>query len=75
MRSLLRDFVALTMLVLASLAAGLVLNKFSHHPLPIVYQTPEQRFNADLTTRHNSALRHPTGADRRTAGIPFGHRS
>jgi rhodanese-related sulfurtransferase len=50
MRSLLRDFVALAMLVLASLAAGLVLNKFSHHPLPIVYQTPEQRFDADLTT-------------------------
>jgi rhodanese-related sulfurtransferase len=50
MRSLLRDFVALAMLVLASLAAGLALNKFSHHPLPIVYQTPEQRFDAELTT-------------------------
>jgi rhodanese-related sulfurtransferase len=50
MRFLLRDFVVLAMLVLASLAAGLVLNKFSHHPLPIVYQTPEQRFDAELTT-------------------------
>src|SRR5689334_1360584 len=49
-RSVLRDFVALTMLALGSLATGLVMNKFSHHSLPIVYQTPEQRFDAELTT-------------------------
>ena len=50
MRSVLRDFVAVAMLALGSLAAGLAMNKFSHHPLPIVYQTPEQRFDAELTT-------------------------
>jgi rhodanese-related sulfurtransferase len=49
-RSVLRDFVALTTLVLGSLATGLVMNRFSHHSLPIVYQTPEQRFDAELTT-------------------------
>ena len=26
------------------------MNRFSAHPLPIVYQTPEQRFDAELTT-------------------------
>ena len=38
------------LLVIASLAAGLVMNRFSLAPLPIVYQTPEQRFDAELTT-------------------------
>ena len=44
------DFVALAMLVLGSLATGLVMNKFSQHSLPIVYQTPEQQLDAELTT-------------------------
>ncbi|MBV9502744.1 MAG: DoxX family membrane protein [Acidobacteriaceae bacterium] len=55
MGSLLRDFVGLAMLVLGSLAAGLVLNKLSHQPLPIAYQMPEQRFDAELTTLVTSA--------------------
>ena len=38
------------MVALGSLAVGLVINWFSSRPLPIVYQTPEQRFDAELTT-------------------------
>src|SRR6266478_8304857 len=49
-RFLLRDFLSVAMLAVGSLAAGLAMNRFSPHPLPIVYQTPEQRFDAELTT-------------------------
>ena len=49
-RSILRDFVGVVMVALGSLAVGLVINRFSSRPLPIVYQTPEQRFDAELTT-------------------------
>ncbi len=45
-----RDLAGVAMLAIASLAAGLVINRGSLHPLPIVYQTPEQRFDAELTT-------------------------
>lgn len=48
--SILRDFVGVVMVALGSLAVGLVINRFSSRPLPIVYQTPEQRFDAELTT-------------------------
>lgn len=48
--SILRDFVGVVMVALGSLAVGLVINWFSSRPLPIVYQTPEQRFDAELTT-------------------------
>lgn len=48
--SILRDFVGVVMVALGSLAVGLVINRFSSGPLPIVYQTPEQRFDAELTT-------------------------
>lgn len=37
-------------LVSLSCGAGLAINHFSSHPLPIVYQTPEQRFDQELTT-------------------------
>jgi rhodanese-related sulfurtransferase len=47
---LLRDLGAVALLAVASLAAGLLMNRFSATPLPIVYQTPEQRFDAELTT-------------------------
>lgn len=47
---LLRDLGAVVLLAIASLVAGLVMNRFSAAPLPIVYQTPEQRFDAELTT-------------------------
>jgi rhodanese-related sulfurtransferase len=45
-----RDLGGVAILAIASLAAGLVINRFSSSPLPIVYQTPEQRFDAELTT-------------------------
>ena len=49
-RRILRDLGGVALLVVASLAAGLVMNRFSSGPLPIVYQTPEQRFDVELTT-------------------------
>jgi rhodanese-related sulfurtransferase len=45
-----RDLVGVALLAIASLAAGLVMNRLSDRPLPIVYQTTEQRFDAGLTT-------------------------
>ncbi len=47
---ILRDLVAVALLMIAAIAAGLGLNRFAHAPLPLVYQTPEQRFDAELTT-------------------------
>ena len=46
----LRDLGGVALLAIASLLAGLMINRFSPTPLPIVYQTPEQRFDAELTT-------------------------
>jgi len=45
-----RDLGRVALLAIASLAAGLVMNRFSLAPLPVVYKTPEQRFDAQLTT-------------------------
>lgn len=54
MRSLgpqiLRDLAGVAILAIASLGAGLVMNRFSAAPLPLVYHTPEQRFDAELTS-------------------------
>jgi rhodanese-related sulfurtransferase len=47
---ILRDLLGVALLAVASLGAGLVINRFSPAPLPIFYQTPEQRFDAELTT-------------------------
>jgi len=47
---ILRDLGGVALLAIASLAAGLAMNRFSGSPLPIVYQTPEDRFDAMLTT-------------------------
>jgi rhodanese-related sulfurtransferase len=46
----LRDFIGVLCLALVSLAAGLLINRFRSSPLPIVYRSPEQRFDAELTT-------------------------
>jgi rhodanese-related sulfurtransferase len=46
---ILRDLGGVALLAIASLAAGLVMNRLSNR-LPLVYQTPEQRFDAELTT-------------------------
>ena len=54
MRSLglqiLRDLGGVVLLAIASLAVGLAMNRYSQAPLPVVYHTPEQRFDAELTT-------------------------
>ena len=47
---LLRDLGGVALIAIASLVVALAMNRFSDHPLPIVYQTPEQRFDAELTT-------------------------
>jgi rhodanese-related sulfurtransferase len=47
---LLRDLCGVLVIAIASLAFGVVMNRISSHPLPIVYQSPEQRFDAELTT-------------------------
>jgi rhodanese-related sulfurtransferase len=47
---LLRDLAAVVLLALTAVAAGLIVNHFSSSPLPLVYQTPEQRFDAELNT-------------------------
>src|SRR5277367_4367009 len=45
-----RDLFGVLCLALISLAAGLIINRFRASPLPISYQSPEQRFDAELTT-------------------------
>src|ERR1700724_2415094 len=47
---ILRDLVGVVLLAVAALLVGLAMNRFSAAPLSIVYQTPEQRFDAELTT-------------------------
>ena len=49
------DLAAVALLGLASLVAGLAVNHFSARPLPLVYQTPEQRFDTELTTLVSAA--------------------
>jgi rhodanese-related sulfurtransferase len=45
---ILRDLVGVVLIAVASLAAGVVTNRLSSRPLPIVYQTPEERLQAEL---------------------------
>jgi rhodanese-related sulfurtransferase len=47
---ILRDLGGVALIAIASVAAGVALNRLSSRPLPVVYQTPEQRFDAELTT-------------------------
>jgi len=47
---ILRDLGGVVLVAIACMAAGLAMNRLSPHLLPIVYQTPEQRFDAELTT-------------------------
>jgi hypothetical protein len=46
----LRDLAIVAALALGSSVAGYTINRLSSQPLPIVYQTPEQRFDKELTT-------------------------
>ena len=45
-----RDIVGVICLAVASLLTGLAINHLRAAPLPLVYQTPEQRLAAELTT-------------------------
>ncbi len=45
----LRDLGRVVLVALLALAAGQILNRFHSHPLPVVYQSPEQRLAAELT--------------------------
>ena len=47
---IIRDLGGVTILAIVALAAGLLVNRFLPAPLPVVYQTPEDRFDAELTT-------------------------
>lgn len=47
---ILRDLGGVALIAIASVAAGVALNRLSSRPLPVVYQTPERRFDAELTT-------------------------
>jgi rhodanese-related sulfurtransferase len=49
-RRVLFDLGLVAMLAIAALAAGLAINHYSAQPLPLVYRTPEQRFDVELTT-------------------------
>ena len=44
-----RDLAMVIVLAMVASAAGLSINHFSSKPLPIVYQTPEERFDQELT--------------------------
>ena len=45
-----RDLIGVLCVALVSLAVGLVVNRFRASPLPVAYQSPEERFDAELTT-------------------------
>jgi rhodanese-related sulfurtransferase len=45
-----RDLIGVLLLFLLSLIAGLGLNRFHSQSIPLVYQSPEQRLAAQLTT-------------------------
>jgi rhodanese-related sulfurtransferase len=47
---IIRDVGGVVLLAIVALAVGLAINHFSAAALPIVYRTPEQRFDAELTT-------------------------
>jgi rhodanese-related sulfurtransferase len=47
---IIRDLGGVAILAIVAVAAGLLVNRFSPAPLPVVYQTPEDRFDAELTT-------------------------
>jgi rhodanese-related sulfurtransferase len=47
---ILRDLAGVAALAIVCLAVGLMSSRYSSSPLPIVYQTTEQRFDAELTT-------------------------
>jgi rhodanese-related sulfurtransferase len=49
-KSVIRDLAGVVGLAILSLVAGVTINHFRASPLALVYQTPEQRLAAELTT-------------------------
>jgi rhodanese-related sulfurtransferase len=62
------DVTVIAALALTSLVAGYSINRISSQPLPILYQTPEQRFDKELTTLVTAAPF--TIAPAATVGLP-----
>jgi rhodanese-related sulfurtransferase len=58
-----RDIVGVICLAVASLLAGLAINHFRAAPLALVYQTPEQRLAAELTSLVEAPAFRLTDAD------------
>ncbi len=58
-----RDIVGVIFLAVASLLAGLAINHFRAAPLALVYQTPEQRLAAELTSLVEAPAFRLTDAD------------
>jgi rhodanese-related sulfurtransferase len=50
MKPLIRDLAGVIGLAILSPVAGVTINHFRASPLPLAYQTPEQRLSAELTT-------------------------
>jgi rhodanese-related sulfurtransferase len=44
------DLSLVMLIAIVSLGVGLGINRYSAHPLPLVYRSPEQRFDAQLTS-------------------------
>jgi rhodanese-related sulfurtransferase len=44
-----KDLAAVVGLAILSLVAGVILNRFSAHPLPLVHQSPSERLQGELT--------------------------
>jgi rhodanese-related sulfurtransferase len=53
-RQFLRDLSGVVVLAVLSLGAGMAINRFAARPLPLVYRSPEQRLEAELTRLVNA---------------------
>ena len=49
-KKLMGDLAGVVGLAILSLVAGIIINHFRASPLPLAYQSPEQRLSAELTT-------------------------
>ena len=49
-RRVVHDLASVALIVILSVAAGLAINRVSSGSLPILYRTPEQRFDAQLAS-------------------------
>ena len=65
--SLMRELASVVLLALIAMAAGVAFNQFRAQPLPMRYQPPEQRFDAQL--RELIANPGPNGGELQTVGL------